>query len=526
MDLAHPDHAVSAPGHASVPGVEVLGVSKKFGGQYALRDVDVSFARGRVTALLGHNGSGKSTLIKILSGYHQAEDGGRILINGDPLDAPVHATAVHERGLRFVHQDLALLLGMSIADNFALEGGYNTRGLLGRVDDATQRSRASTVLNHLGLQLDPRTGVGTLDGTEQTMVAIARALQDQVLGLRTSLTLVLDEPTATLPHSQVHRVFAVLDTARRLGATIIYVTHRLDEVTQLADDVVVLRDGAVAEAGSLAKRDVATLARAVTGMSGTDAAPLVAAVPPPSTRPLRLEVRGLCGDVVEDVSLSMRRGEICGVAGFMGSGIGELARILGGDRRGRSGTITLDGEVVTGKHPWDFLRRGICYISADRRRESCVTGMSLRENLTLGDLRPFWRRGRLQRRVEQRAATSLIDRFEILPRQPEQLMSRFSGGNQQKAVLAKNIRLSPALLVVEEPAQGVDVGARRQIHAGLRALAASGTTVVVASTDLEELLELADRVVVLDRGRVTADVASAATSLQQLTRFCNGEEHS
>jgi ribose transport system ATP-binding protein len=496
-----PDGATGAdpaPVAEGRPALVVRNLSKTFVGVRALKDVTIPFRRGAVTALLGPNGCGKSTLIKILAGFHEPDEGSAIeLAWGAPLQVPINPRAVFGHGLRFVHQDLGLVHELSITDNLAFVDEYGRSAALRRLPSGQLRARAQQALDGLSLDIDPVTPVGSLSRTDQIMVAIARAFQSHA-GDPTEQIVILDEPTASLPSGSVERVLGAVEEIRRQGGTVIYVTHRIDEVTRIADDVAILRDGSLVTHQQLGDMDAAALAKVIIG----------ARLKKPSNEEthvreeVALSVEGLTGNRILDVAFSVRQGEIFGVAGLAGCGRSELARILAGAQQARAGSITIDGREVAGHTPREALDAGVAFVPPERTRYGCIPDLSLRHNIALSDLTPFWARGILRQKHERGAVAKLLDEFDVRPRDTERRMSNLSGGNQQKAVIAKFARLDPRVMVVDEPTQGVDVAGKADIGEELRRLARGGCAVIVASSDFDEIGALCDRVLVLDRGEM------------------------
>jgi ribose transport system ATP-binding protein len=508
-----------APVAEGRPALVVRNLSKTFVGVRALKDVTIPFRRGAVTALLGPNGCGKSTLIKILAGFHAPDEGSEIeLAWGEPLQVPVNPRAVFGHGLRFVHQDLGLVVVQSVTDNLALVDEYGHSASLRRIPIGQLRARAQRALAGLSLDIDPDAPVGGLSRTDQIMVAIARAFQSHA-GDPTEQIVILDEPTASLPAGSVERVLAAVEEIRRQGGTVIYVTHRIDEVTRIADDVAILRDGALVTHQQLGDMDAAALAKVIIG----------ARVKKPSNgdRNVRdevaLAVSGLTGDRIRDVAFEVRRGEIFGVAGLAGCGRSELARIIAGAQQPVGGTITVGGRDVAGHTPRAALDAGIAFVPPERTRYGCIPDLSLRHNIALSDLTPFWARGLLRQKHERGTVAKLLDEFDVRPRDTERRMSNLSGGNQQKAVIAKFARLDPRVLVVDEPTQGVDVAGKADIGEELRRMARGGCAVIVASSDFDEISELCDRVLVLDRGDVIGIFEHGTVDEERLAVI--GERH-
>ncbi len=482
----------------TTPALAVRRLSKTFAGVRALDNVTIEFRRGAVTALLGPNGCGKSTLIKVLAGFHEPDGGAEIeLAGGGLLPVPVDPREAYRRGLRFVHQDLGLVADMSIADNLAFAHAYGGRLVVGPVRPRMLRRRAREALDLFGLDNDPDAPVGDASRTDQIMVAIARAFQESH-GSRSEQIVILDEPTASLPAQSVDRVLAAVDQIRRSGGTVIYVTHRIDEVLRIADGVVVLRDGVVVAQRELGDLDAATLAEVIIGAR---------AKRPPSERVAALAqtvltASGLYGNRLHDVSFNLRAGEILGVAGLGGCGRSELARIVAGAQQPESGELIVDGETVHFQSPADAIERGVVFVPPERTRYGCIPDLSVRQNVSLSDLSPFWSRGVLRQHHERSTVARLLEDFDVRPRQTERRMRYLSGGNQQKAVLAKFARLEPKIIVVDEPTQGVDVAGKQEIGRVMRELVSDGCAVLLASSDFDEIAELCDRVMVLDRGAV------------------------
>jgi ribose transport system ATP-binding protein len=484
--------------------LEVFSLSKTFEGQRALREVDFDVKPGEIHALVGQNGSGKSTLIKILAGFETPDPGAGARIGDQPLRLGDPQAALDAR-LSFVHQDLGLVETMSAMENIALGTGYATRSG-GRVDWPAERARAQRALDLVGSTVDPRTTVEDLPPVQRTAVAIARALS---VAAEDGRFIILDEPTASLPRSEADHLFEIVRGLARRGMGVVLVSHHLEEVLGVADRITVLRDGrrvASVDAAGLDRHQLAALivGREVTQHEGTaretaDAAALAAS--------------GLRGHTVQDVAFSVAPGEIVGVAGIIGSGREELAGLLFGFET-RRGDVVVDGTALPPHAPGSSIAAGLALVPADRARDGLVLEMTVQENLTLGDLAPFWRGGRLRHRAERAETIEWLDRLQVQPRRPEALVHTLSGGNQQKVLLGKWLRLRPKVLILDEPTQGVDVGAKVEIYAAVEQAAHAGVGVLVSSSDPEELALLCDRVLVLRHGSVAAELPSGCTAEQ------------
>jgi ribose transport system ATP-binding protein len=498
--------------------VEISELSKTFGRQRALDAVSVSFAPGAISALLGQNGSGKSTLIKILAGVYEPDAGGEVRIWGEAVGLPLNPKVARERGLHFVHQDLGLVQDMTIAENVGITNGFGPRRL-GRIRWGGLRRDTEALLERFGLSVDARRLVSTLSAAEQTQLAIARAFaesaSDDVAGARRIL--VLDEPTAALPREEVEMLFTAVRRAREANACVLYVTHRLDEVFELADRVVVLRDGRVAIDRPLAGMSQSAIIEAIVG---EELEALQRAELSEPADDVILQLEGLSARRLGDVSLEVREGEVVGIAGLRGSGRSELARVVAGAQRPTGGGLAIGGRRVGSYGPRQALRRGIAYVPEERRRLGAIGAMSVRENVTLPRTRDYFRGGVFRHRAERRDVTTWISALGVMPRAPEMQLGKLSGGNQQKSILAKWFRVGPRLLVLDEPTQGIDVGAKAEILGLIKDKAQDGTSTLLISSEFSELAAVCHRVVVLRDGRVAGELRDSDCTAERITRLC------
>jgi ribose transport system ATP-binding protein len=493
--------------------LRVRGMSKTFPGQRALSDVDFDLRPDEIHALVGQNGSGKSTFMKILAGFHEPDPGGACEVDGHQLafSDPQDTLA---SGLRFVHQDLALIPALDALDNLALGRGYERRRG-GTISWRREAAAARTLLADLGYDFDLRAPVGRLTAAERTGIAIARALQGWEGGAK---VLVLDEPTASLPAGEVERLHDVIRTIRGRVA-VIYISHHFTEVFAICDRVTVLRDGRVIGTHDVAEIDEDHLIQLTIGRRIQR---LEARVRVSGARSgVALAVQGLTGKVLKAVDLEIRDGEVLGVAGLTGSGREEIAGLVFG-ADDRVGTVSLAGKVVPGGNPARSMRAGMALVPAERAAIGLLAGMTLQENITLSSLDPYMSRAGLSKRREREDTVSLLNRFEVVPPDPEALIAKLSGGNQQKVLIGRAMRLAPRLLILDEPTQGVDVGAKAAIHGLIDQAAADGASVLVASTESEELVRLCDRIIVLRGGRVRTVVSAAETTPDELTELTLG----
>jgi ribose transport system ATP-binding protein len=506
MEASSPNGAGTAP--ESV--LEIRHLSKTFPGQAALIDVDLDLRPGEIHALIGQNGSGKSTLIKVLAGYHQPDDGATATVRGRELQLG-NSQSAFDAGLRFVHQDLGLAPTLGALDNLALGRGYH-RGRMGTISWRREARAAKKTLAELGFDFDPRTPVHRLTAAQRTGIAVARALEDWSEKVN---VLVLDEPTASLPAAEAHKLFEVVRRVKEYGVAIIYVSHRFAEVFEIADRITVLRDArrvATLEASELDENGLIelTIGRALGAMEAAQE------IGHRTGAEAVLGIRGLAGETLEHLDLDVHKGEIVGIAGVTGSGREEVAELVTGASP-RKGEVELEGEVLPQGRPDVCFRRQMAFVPADRLSKAALTEMCLRENITISGLKPFYDRVGLRKRRERAEAREWLDRLEVVPRDTEARLINLSGGNQQKVMLARALRLEPRVLVLDEPTQGVDVGAKASIHAIVREAAAGGAGVLVASTESEELLALCDRVIVLVEGVVVAELHSSDLTADELT---------
>ena len=494
------------------PALEARHVSKTFAGNRVLADLDLTIAPGEIRALLGGNGSGKSTMIKILSGYHRPDPGAVIAIGGQPL-AEGDAQSARQHGARFVHQELGLINTCSVLDNLALT--WNIPTMLGTIRGRKAKEQARRLLAAVGLELDPSRLVESLSPAQRTGVALAAAVHGADEG-RVRL-LVLDEPTATLPAYEVSVLLAMVRRIADRGIGVLYVTHRLDEVFQLGAQVTVLRGGQHVVTTDSARLDRAALVHYLVG-SELDEVRREAADAPPA-REVVLSADRLSAEKLADVSFDIKAGEVVGVSGVTGSGREAVAGTVFGALPREAGTVHVCGQELPPGRPDASVRHGIGYLPADRRDAGSISGLTARENLTLCGLAPFWRGGWLRNRLELGETARWFQRLQIQPGDAyDQPFFSFSGGNQQKILFGKWLRLTPRLLLLDEPTQGVDVAAKAEIHHQILECAAAGTAVLVSSSDIDELAALCHRVLIIRDGQIAVDLRDDQVNVATVTR--------
>lgn len=486
----------------SLPLLEARGVSKAFPGLKALDDVSLSVGAGEVVALVGQNGSGKSTLVKVLAGIYQADPGSEVVLHSVGED--------QKASLHFIHQNLGLVGSLSTIENLDLGSRMGLRALLPTAVRAEQK-RAETLIAGFGCEFDVKRPIDELTAAERTIVAIARALD----GWETSQNvLVLDEPTASLHGDEVEKLFLAVREVAQRGAGVVFISHRLDEVIELADRVVCLRDGklvADVERGRYDHDDLVHLiagemVNAPTGSERTPGAPV-------------LRAHGISATTIRSLDLELRAGEVLGVSGVLGSGRDQVAGILFGAKPGLLTSLEVGGRRLARPRPRDSIAAGLAYVPADRATHGVVMSMSVRENMTLPELRSLRGRfGSLDRRAEGRLVDEWMQRVTVRPPDADRPLELFSGGNQQKVVLAKWLRNDPQVLLMDEPTQGVDVGAKAGIFELIAEAAAAGAGVLVASSDAKELALICDRVLVMRDGVCVAELDRSELSDASLMR--------
>jgi ribose transport system ATP-binding protein len=492
------------------------GVSKRFGGTQAVDDVTLDVLAGEVLALLGENGAGKSTLIKLLAGIYKP-DAGQMLFDGRP-EAEWRSRDPLRQPVAFIHQDLGLVEWMTVAENVALGMGYPRLfgWKHGLVDWRAADTVARRVLARVGCDIEPGRRVFSLTRAEKSLLAIGRALEVK------ARLLVLDEPSASLPATDVQRLFDVLRELRRQGVGMIYVSHRLDEVMQLSDRAAVMRDGRLVGVRRTAETTEAELVELIVGQAlGADESTR-AAHGDARAAPL-LELHGAVAGNAGPVDLALRPGEILGLVGLRGAGQDAIGRALFGCEALMAGTLTVAGRPCRLHDPAQAIAAGIGYTAGERLEQNLAGSMSVQENLfpnpRLHGERGF-DAGRRRRELQQ--AWALAERFDINPRAPQAVVQQLSGGNQQKVVLARWAALALPVQVLEEPTAGVDVGAKRQIYALLRRRAAEGAGLVVVSTDYEEVATVCTRVLVFRAGRIAAELHGADITIARLLALSAG----
>lgn len=490
--------------------LRLANVSKSFGGTHALKDVTLEIQRGECVGLIGENGAGKSTLIKILAGVHRP-DQGEVIWQGSPCQFAGPADALRA-GIATIHQELACFESLTVAENLLL-GEEWPRYRWGGTNWKALNARARELLRAAGLDLPPERFLSKLSTAQRQEVAIARSLN------RNARLLILDEPTASLTEPEVERLFARLRTLRSAGIALLYVSHRLDEILQLTERVVVLRDGAIAGEYPTSASSIERMVRDMVGRE------LTAWTRRETREPgeVALELRGLTRTgLFENVSFKLRRGEILGLAGLVGAGRSELARAIYGLYRPDSGQMFLEQKPWAPASPAESRDAGLVYVPEERKRQGFVLEHSLASAISIGFLKRLGSFGWITPRRESTAVGNAVQKFAIRARDRQQPVGTLSGGNQQKALLARWLEVDPRIVILDEPTRGVDIGAKAEIHRLISDLAARGKAVLLISSDLPEILTLSDRIIVLHRGRPAREFAAAEATQEKVLLAASG----
>ena len=489
--------------------LHIQGLSKHFPGVQALDGVNLSLAKGEVLAVIGENGAGKSTLMKILAGV-QAPDSGTIRLNGHAVRIDSVRTALGH-GIALIHQELNLADNLDIAANIFL--GREPRRY-GVIDKRLMAREAKQYLAQLDLDLGPGMLVNRLPIGHQQLIEIAKALSVD------TRILIMDEPTSSLSSHEAERLYEVIATLKERGVSVIYISHRLGEVKIVADRVVVLRDGK--NAGGLAKDEVCHDAM-VRMMVGRDIDANQRRTPNPR-EDVVLAVEDLRTDFYPEhpVSFSIRKGEIVGMAGLVGAGRTEILETIFGVRAARGGTVKVDGQTVSLSHPRDAIDAGVALVPEDRKQQGIILEMNLRENLGLARAWRNAKQGRLDKRAEQALSTTMIEKLNIKTPNDKQVAQCLSGGNQQKVVIGKWLAMEPKVLLLDEPTRGIDVGAKQEIYALMEQMAAEGVAILFVSSEMEEILSMSDRALVVHEGQITGEVAAQDLCEERVMQFATG----
>ncbi len=475
------------------PIIQVKGLTKRFPGVVALDKVDLNIQAGEIHILVGENGAGKSTLVKILCGIYQA-DAGELYFEGRPYQPHSTLDSI-SAGIRVIHQEMSLLSYLSVAENIFLESLPQRFGM---VDRKKLYNETKTLLNSVGLKVSPNTTVERLGIAQMQLVEIAKALSDE------SKVLIMDEPTATLSPRETESLFRIIKSLKSKGVTVIYISHRLQEIYEIGNRVTVLRNGQKVETCPLSEVGITQIVKMMVGRELSDEFPFRDSVVP-SNEILRVENLMVKGSR-DPINFSLKRGEILGIAGLVGSGRTEMARALFGADGRVHGNITIDGKAVDIHTPRQAIEQGLCLLTEDRKEEGLILEMSCSANITLTHLSRVSRIGMLKRDVETKVSKKLIEDLSVKTPSPHQIIKNLSGGNQQKVVLAKWLFKNPKVFIFDEPTRGIDVGAKFEIYNLIWDLAEEGKGIIIISSELPELIGVCHRLLVMSKRVMTGEV--------------------
>jgi ribose transport system ATP-binding protein len=485
---------------ATVAALRLWDLSKTFGGQKALDNASLEIAPGEVHGLLGQNGCGKSTLIKILAGFHAPDPGSRLEIGGTEVPLPLAPGEFRKHRMSFVHQHLGLIPSLTALENLLL--GRLAESDAWAINWSAERRAARALFASYDIQIEPDARVADIAPVERALLAIVRAVTEmnEAGGVGAGL-LVLDEPTPFLPKRDIDRLFQLVRAVIAKGASVIFVSHDVDEVMEITDRATVLRDGKVA--ASIETR-AATKSDFIEAIVGRKLAAMTPPAPPAVRGPSHAVVHNLSGGTIEGFSLDLAAGEVVGVTGLIGSGYDEIPYLIYGARAARGGTLDIGGRGVELSHitPREAIRHGVVLVPADRANAAVIGTLSVSDNVTMPTLASRFRSWMLRRRAINAEAGEMGRRFEVRPADPTMTVASLSGGNQQKVVLAKWLQMAPKLILLDEPTQGVDIGARQTVFRHIASAASAGAAVVCASSDYEQLTAICSRVLIFAAGRV------------------------
>ena len=495
------------------PLLQLKGIEKSFPGVKALNGASLAVYPGRVMALVGENGAGKSTMMKELTGIYTM-DAGSLQWLGEPV-AFSGPKASQEAGIGIIHQELNLIPQLSVAENIFLGREFVNR--FGRIDWKKMHREAEALLKRLNLRFSSHKLVGDLSIGDQQMVEIAKVLSFE------SRVIIMDEPTDALTDTETLSLFHVINELKAQGCGIVYISHRMKEIFEICDDVTVFRDGQFIAERAVSDLSEEQLIEMMVGRKLEDQYPHLDQSP----GEIRLQVEKLCGSGVEDVSFTLRKGEILGISGLMGAGRTELMKVLYGALPRRSGSVTLNGRTVTVRSPQEGLASGIVYISEDRKRDGLVLGMSVKENMSLTALRYFSHAGgNLKHAEEQLAVGDFIRLFNVKTPSMMQPIGLLSGGNQQKVAIARGLMTRPDVLILDEPTRGVDVGAKKEIYQLINQFKAEGLSIILVSSEMPEVLGMSDRILVMHEGHISGEFSREQATQESLMAAAVGKQHS
>ena len=491
--------------------IEMRGIDKSFGGNAVLKNAGFLLDDGEVHALMGENGAGKSTLMKILTGVY-TKDAGQVIVDGKEVcyNNPQEA---EKAGIVFIHQELNVLFDLTVEENMFL--GKEIKKVFGICDRKAMRKRVQEILDMLGVDIDPTQRMDELSIGQQQMIEIAKALMVD------AKVLIMDEPTAALTQSETEVLFKVVNSLRQKGVSIVYISHRMEEIFELCDRITILRDGTYIDTKRIADIDMNDIVKMMIGREIGERYP----VRNSKIGDVAFEVKNLnCPGAFENVSFEVRAGEVLGVSGLMGAGRTEIMQAIFGNMPNVTGQLFLDGKEIKNKNPQQAIQNGIGFITEDRKVEGLMLEESIMKNISLANLRKISKNGVINKKKEQELVNKGIEELRIRCFGPQHECNNLSGGNQQKVIFAKWIYTNPKVLILDEPTRGVDIGAKKEIYNIINELAAKGVAIIMVSSELPEVLGMSDRVMVVREGEVRGILNKEEANQESIMTLATGGE--
>ncbi len=489
--------------------IEMRGIDKSFGGNAVLKEAGFLLDHGEIHALMGENGAGKSTLMKILTGVY-TKDAGQVIVDGQEV-CYKNPQEAEKAGIVFIHQELNVLFDLTVEENMFL--GKEIHGRFGVCDKKAMRAEVRKILDRLGVSIDPQQRMSELSVGQQQMIEIAKALMVD------AKVIIMDEPTAALTQSETEVLFQVVRSLKEKGVSIVYISHRMEEIFELCDRITVLRDGSYIDTKRIQDTDMNDVVKMMIGREIGERYPLREA----SIGEVVFKVEGLtCPGVFKDVSFEVHAGEVLGVSGLMGAGRTEIMQAIFGNMPHVTGKLFLNGEEIHNHNPGQAMKNGIGFITEDRKTEGLMLEESIRKNISLANLGRISRRGVLRKKEERELVQKGIEELHIKCFGPEHECGRLSGGNQQKVVFAKWIYTDPKVLILDEPTRGVDIGAKKEIYNIINDLAAKGVAIIMVSSELPEVLGMADRIMVVREGLVRGILSKEEADQENIMILATG----
>lgn len=490
--------------------IEMIGIKKFFGKNEVLKDVSVCLKGGTIHALMGENGAGKSTLMNILIGIHK-RDGGKVLIDGEERYF-INGKEAEEFGISFIHQEMNNWEEMTVLDNMFLNN--EMRNTFGLIDVKKMRKIASSYLNELGLTIDLNQKIGDLSVGQQQIIEIAKSLMTDCKFL------IMDEPTAALSGKEIELLFKIIRKLKQKGVGIVYISHRMEEIFELCDEITVMRDGVSIDTVKIVDTDMNDVVKKMVGREITDYYPERNSV----IGDVVFEVRNMTSSkgMYEDINFQIRSGEVVGFSGLMGAGRTEIMRGIFGMESNSSIEILLENNKLNVSSPSEAIQKGIAFLTEDRKTEGLILDFTIKDNISLPSIDGFTKNSLIDKKTENEFVDLLMKRLQVKVMNRDSVVGDLSGGNQQKVVLAKWIGVGPKVLILDEPTRGVDVGAKREIYQLINDLAKNGVSIIVVSSDLPEVLGISDRIIIIHEGKIAGQLSKADANQEKIMTLATG----